>query len=298
MFLIGIAATWAVAAAESPISIALPDVVDGWMARRPDDVYDYDTLFKYINGSAEIFRSFNVRKVVARHYVKEGVPDIVADVFDMGVPADAYGVYHHDYREGPSPEIGQESEYVEGALAFWRNRYYVSILTMEETPEAKEAIMLLGRQIDKTIPKEGGRPDIVGLLPQENQLARHVYYFHDHFCLNSHYFVAEENILDLDRDTEGVLGRYAPNADAKDFYLLAILKYPTAERAVGAYRKFMDKYMHDSGGHPFSKIENGKYSGAKVKDKYVIVVFDAPAREVAEKTVAATECRIAERAVK
>jgi hypothetical protein len=290
LFLIGLATTWAIVAAEQPVSIALPDSVGGWTLTEPPAIYDENSLFKYIDGGAEVYRSFNVRQVVARKYVRGGAPDIIVDIFDMGTPEDAFGVYHHEYREGQSAAIGQESEYLEGSLVFWRNRYYVSIFAVEETPDAKEAIHQFGRAICAAISDAGTAPAIVGLLPRQDLLPRHIHYFHDHFCLNSYYFVAEDNIFELGKTTEGVLARYAPNPDApQDFYLLAILKYPDAERAAAAYKKFMGAYLHDSGGESFGKTENGKYAGAKAKDDYVLVAFDAPARETAEKIIASAE---------
>lgn len=262
----------------------LPASVDGWTPNRPDGLYTADGLFKYIDGSAEVYRSYNVQQVAARRYGKEGAPDIIADVFDMGRAADAFGAYHHDYREGESVELGRESEYLEGALAFWKDRYFVSVLTIEETPESKAAVLKTAQAIAAAIKDDGAPPDIVALLPAEGLQTRHVHYFHDHFCLNIHYFLAEDNLLDLGKDTEGVMGRYVPDAaQPKAACWLTIVRYPGAARSETARAKFMAGYLPEAGGDAFAAIENGKWAGARISGDYVVAVFDAPSRAFAEK---------------
>ena len=59
-----------------------------------------DTLFDFIDGGAEVYRSFNVQRVVSRRYGRTGAPDLMADLFDMGSSRDAFGAYHHDIRDG------------------------------------------------------------------------------------------------------------------------------------------------------------------------------------------------------
>jgi len=268
----------------SALATFLPAAVDGWAPNRPDGLYTPDGLFKYIDGSAEVYRAYNVQQAAARRYGKEGAPDIIADVFDMGSASDAFGAYHHDYREGDPVDIGHESEYLEGALAFWKGRYFVSVLTVEETPESKAAVLKIARAIADAIKEEGAPPAIIGLLPAEGLQQRYIHYFHDHFCLNIHYFLAEENLLDLGKDTEGAMARYLPgNAQPKDFCWLAVIRYPDPARAETARARFMAGYLPEAGADAFAAIENGKWAGARSVGEYVVAVFDAPERPFAEK---------------
>ncbi|HEQ60212.1 MAG TPA: hypothetical protein ENN74_01230, partial [Firmicutes bacterium] len=184
----------------------LPDSVQGWKAEEPDGRYDYETLYDYINGGAELYRSFNVRAVLARRYEKQDAQPILADMFDMGSSKDAFGAYHHDLREGDEVGIGQESELLGSSLTFWKDRYYVSIIPFGHGEEIKSAVLEVGRAIAQAIPKEGPKPDLLNYLPQQKRLPQ-VHYFHNHACLNTYYFLARDNLLNLDQDTEGVLAR-------------------------------------------------------------------------------------------
>ncbi|NIQ82825.1 MAG: hypothetical protein GTN93_33075, partial [Anaerolineae bacterium] len=66
-----------------------------------------------------------------------------------------------------------------------------------ETPAARGAIAALAREIAHRIQPAGAKPQIVNLLPRQGLLANSIRYFHEHSCLNYHYFVSDQNILDL-----------------------------------------------------------------------------------------------------
>ena len=263
--------------------VALPPEVRGWTPSGPDARYSAETLYDYIDGGAEVYRAFNVREVLARQYAKPDAPDILADVFDMGTSEDAYGAYHHDMREGESPGIGRESEYMGGALAFWKGRYFVSIIAFDDTDDARRAVLGLGEAVDAAIPDDGGPPDIVQFLPRDGLLAQHVHYLHNHFSLNLHYFVAEENLLGLDQQTEGVLARYAlPHAAGGESgdtpSVLLLIRYPGGPAAGKAYESFAAVYLPDADTDGNVKTENGKWTGARHRGRFVIIVFDAPSK--------------------
>ena len=40
----------------------LPKEINGWKAKK-DRIYDPDTIFEYLNGSGEVYRAFNFKKL-------------------------------------------------------------------------------------------------------------------------------------------------------------------------------------------------------------------------------------------
>jgi Family of unknown function (DUF6599) len=273
----------------------LPREIQGWKALGEDSVYDADTLFDYINGGAELYRAFNVRRVVARPFEKEGAPDIYADVYDMETAKDAYGVYHHELRSGESVGIGQESEYAKGSLAFWKERYFVSIMALKETQESKAVVLALGKSVAGAIPREGHPPIIVGMLPQEGLVNESVRFFHTHTMLNNYFPLSEENILSLGPHTEGVLARYAPAEEGAPPNTLLMVHYgrpPRAEamraglgeerppRAEDVLPGFLEAYLPGADADGMAKRENERWAGARVMGGLLIAVLDAPTKEV------------------
>ena len=98
----------------------LPKEINGWKTGE-DRIYDRESIFKYLNGSGEVYRAFNFTKLFARHYIKEGQPKIIADLFDMATDKDAFGIFSHGY-EGTEIGIGQGSNYMGGLLSFTSER--------------------------------------------------------------------------------------------------------------------------------------------------------------------------------
>ena len=138
-------------------ALPLPDEVDGWKASQKDGIYDQESLYDYINGGAELYLSYDFKKCINRTYLRPEQPDIVVDLFDMGTSQNAYGVFSHSM-ETVDAAYGQGSQYSEGLLLFWKDRYYVSIMSYPETPESKKALLSLGKEIEAAIRGEGPCP--------------------------------------------------------------------------------------------------------------------------------------------
>ena len=91
--------------------------------------------------------------------------------------------------------------------------------------------------------------------------------------MNLSYYLADENILHIDSDTEAVLARY--HAEEEKPYLL-LVKYPSNRRAKRVLRSFLDAYMPDAVEPGIVQTEDGKWTAADVCARLVAVVLDAP----------------------
>lgn len=258
----------------------LPETVHGWVPDGEDGRYDADTLYDYIDGGAEVYRALGVRSVVGRRYVREGAPEIYADVFDMGSAAGAYGAYHHDPREGQPAEIGTESEVQEGALAFWKDRFFVSILAMDTDDETYAAVLEIGRSVDRAIAGSADVPPLVAALPPDGLLADHVRYFRGPMLLNRYVDLGENNPLGLAETTEGVLARYrvAPpdGSEPGGDQTLLVVEYESAERAELGLAG-LDRLRAPAG--------EGSWNGARTRGRFLVAVRGAPAPQAAESSL-------------
>ena len=262
---------------QSPLVEFLPDKLEGWDIPEKDAVYDRDTLYDYINGGAELYHSYGFKEVISRMYTAPGQPDILLDLFDMGSSQNAYGVFSQS-RETIDTMYGQGSQYTQGLLLFWKDRYLVSILATPETEEAKKAVFSLARQIDSAIETEGPLPEMLNLLPQKELVQESIRYFHHYIWLNSHYFVAHDNILFIDEKTDALLAKYG---GPEHRYLLLIVKYSTAQEAEMASHNFVKNYLPEPSERDIVKIEDGTWTGYKLIREYLIIVFNASTDEKA-----------------
>lgn len=191
------------------LAALLPKNIEGFTPHGADAVVDRDGLFSLINGGAEVYRALNVRRVIERRYRHAEAGDVLVDVFDMGSAEDAYGAYRHDMREDASAAIGTESEVQGGNLYFWKDRYYVSVVPLRATPEARAGALTIGRAIAGRIPKDGAPPDLVRLLPHAGLVRSQIHFFHDALLFERHTLLLEDNQLGLGPETDGLLARYS-----------------------------------------------------------------------------------------
>lgn len=260
---------------ESELAKLLPNNLEGWKVAEQDRIYDRENLYEYIDGGAELYLSYRFHNVISRMYTAPGQPDILLDLFDMGNSQDAYGVFSHS-RETEDRMFGQGSQYTAGLLLFWKDRYFVSILAYPETDESKKAVFNLARHVNAAIEAEGPLPEILNLLPQESLVTESIRYFHHHIWLNSYYFVAQENILHIDENTDVLLAKYG---DRPNRYFLLIVKYPTEKEATIAYEDFVKNYVPELSETPVVRIEDGTWTGCQLMGEHLIIVFNAPTEE-------------------
>jgi len=256
---------------ESDLSALLPPSAGDWKIAESDRSYDSENLYNYIDGGAELYISYSLEKVLSRVYSNPGQPDIIVDIFDMENSRNAFGVFSHS-REIVDTTFGQGSQYIEGSLLFWKDRYFISILASPETKESKKAVFDLAGKIDVSISREGPLPEILHLLPRRSLVVESVRFFHHHIWLNSHYYVADQNILNIDEKTDAVLAKYGETAER---HILLLVKYETEGDAKGAFDSFTASYLPELSENCAVQIEDGTWTGCLLSGNHVIVVFNA-----------------------
>jgi hypothetical protein len=260
------------------LSATLPRQMGMWTAEPKDRMYDAETIFRYIDGAGEVYRAYNMRSCLSRRYTSPNAPAIVLDIFDMGTSEDAFGVFTHD-RDGRAVEVGQGALYRPGWLGFWKGRFFISIYIEEETEAAKEAIGELSRVVASLIKEQGPKPGILLKLPSEGLQSRSIRYLHHHTLLNYHFYLADENILNLGQQTDAVLAVY--QRFGKRAHLL-LVSYPNVEKAAEAHKTLLHHYLPEAKSTGAVLLEDGKWSATGLKNKFLAVVLEADTRPLAE----------------
>ena len=254
---------------------SLPKKINGWKASTEDHLYNEKSIFEYINGGAEVYRAYNMKQCLARRYSIEKGPAIVLDIFDMGSARDAFGVFTHD-TDGNAVAVGQEGRYRPGWLSFWKHRYFISIYMEEETAEAEKAVLELGRNVASKITESGNKPKLLLKLPKDGLQAQSIRYLHHPIILNYHYYISDENILNISPHTEAVLASYQWGDHEAQ---LLIVKYPDNKIAKEANRNFYKNYLPDADTNGTARLEDGKWAAALQKGEMLIIVLEADTRE-------------------
>ncbi len=254
----------------------IPGEVSGWHREGDVEKYDRETIFRYMNGAGEIYRMYDYRGMEVLRMVKVEQPEIKIEMFDMGSPDDAFGVFSH-MREGDEAGVGEGSEYRKGLLCFWQGEYFFCIIAEEETVETKQIIFELANIITSSYKASNTKPAILNILPEENLDKNSIRYFNLPSSLNYHYFVSDKNIFYLNKETDAVLARYG-----ESYCYLLCIKYPKTNDAKKAYDNFLSVYLPDGDGSDIYQIEDNKWLAAELLQNYIILIFDAPTEPFAK----------------
>jgi hypothetical protein len=270
--------------------ISLSSEVGGWKWDEKEMRYNSKTLFEYIDGTAELYLAYGFQNLRVRRFEKSNQPPLIVELYEMASSEDAYGVFSFEHQD-EAVGIGQGSEFGGGLLRFWKGKYFVSVYAEGEGAEVESGILKMGRAAANSIPTNGSEPKLVGYIPGKNLglVDKSVRYLKSHVLLNQRFFVAHQNILNLSRRTEAVLAQYL--RDKKKTQLL-LIRYPDSKEAGDVYQNFMKAYLPDAQGKDRSKTEDGKWTFARQRNEFVIIVFGAPKETDAEALLKAIEGKL------
>jgi len=255
---------------QSAMQSLVPPTIGQWAVSEAVRFYTGAEIFDYMDGAGEVYLAYGSRRLLVQRYARPNQEEILVEIFDMGLPRNAFGAYSNMQGRAPMRRIGQEAEYKNGLLTFWKGRFFVCVMIDHENDEATKAVLALGRHIADAIREEGAKPGILDLLPKGKYLPATLRYFYRHEILNIHFYLASANLLSLNEKTDAVLVRITGDKSR-----LLLIQYPNVAEAVTAYATFTAHYMPDAAETGAVKTENKRWTAAIRQGACIAVVFDA-----------------------
>jgi hypothetical protein len=268
----------------------VPEKILDWTAVDEFETYDRESIFDYIDGAGEVYRQYDFRQLLVKRFRRADHPSITVELFDMGSSRDAFGVFSHS-REGEGAGIGQGSEFRGGLLCFWKSRFFICIYAEKRTDETDNAVLELARNMERRIGQSGPSPELLNYLPEEGLIYSSIIYFHNQASLNYHYYLAENNILNLSDDTQAVIVRYKPHKA----FLLCIM-YDNEEQVEKSLQDFIAGYMPEAGTTGLAQVEEDQWVKVKAAANFLVIALEAPSAVSAEKLIGAATDKIMETA--
>jgi len=133
-----------------PNSLEIP----GWRTANKPYRYSPENLYKYINGEADLFVAYGFVSLVGANYSSgpESSDSITIDIYDMGEKLNAFGVFYSKRgRESSSLKIGAASFGADGYVVFYKDRYYVEILSFVQGEQKKTEHVIMARKVAEKI---------------------------------------------------------------------------------------------------------------------------------------------------
>jgi len=205
-----------------------PIEVAGWTAEGGAEVYDTESIYGYIDGHAEVYLAYGMKRCLSRRFIRSEVEgEIVVDLFEMASPADAFGVFSHD-RDGEAVGVGQGGVIRHGWLSFWTGSWYGSVYFSGDGAEARDAVLAVGRAVTEGLPEGGEVPALADRLPTVGLDESSVCFLRSPQILNAHVFVGSDNVLGVGPEVEAVVGKYEVDGAVAH---VVVVRYPSEASA-------------------------------------------------------------------
>jgi len=293
----------------------LPKTVGLWARPDSPQLITAKNIFDYMDGAGELYIGYRFDHLESYEYKAQNKNNILVEVYFMKTSDDAFGLLSLDWGGEPIELPGKPADstksqqanaapensswpralYGEGLLRLWSDTIYARIMATQETPESKKAVLALGRSIVK---KRGNppRPNLLKKLPESfspNWMLGNdeTSYFRSHLVLNSIYYLGQENMLNLDLNSEAVTAHYERmDSKGKKRIRFLLVRYPDNKLARQALSHFHKVYLPEHS-HPPQSGSSGEISNAfliedgwlgyKFKDNIIALIFECPDQETA-----------------
>jgi hypothetical protein len=142
----------------------------GYKAVDEYPVYTPDDLWDYINGAADGYLALGFTELNIREYVR-GKNKIKAEIYSFGDDSQAFGMYSMERSPGYDfIRAGVQGYSEQGLVHFYKDRYYVKLMTHSGSPKVNAKMRELASVISGRIEGSSDFPALLGLFPSEGRL--------------------------------------------------------------------------------------------------------------------------------
>jgi hypothetical protein len=290
-----------------------------------------DTIFDYMDGGGELYLAYRFDHLDVLEYkaADEKQGTILVELYSMQTPDDAFGLLSTDWTGeaveiGPPPPPGLpvaaslrspfphniHARYGAGLLRMASGRLYARILASRETPGARDAVLAIGKSLAT---ERMTAPQFVFSVPADLSSRGQEWmvkvrdhrtcFFRSHLVLNSQYFLASEDILNLGTRVDAVTAEYEPPTPGTRPPRLIVIRYETQAGAAAGLDRFLRAYFPGRPTGPANSARSGNKPARPVRtehgwvawaeqDQSVTIALDVPSQAMAE-TLAGLAARIA-----
>ena len=290
----------------------LPKAVGTWTLSAAPKTISAGDIFDYMDGAGELYLAYRFDRLEVFDYASPAERSIVVELYWMQTSDDAFGLLSGDWggeavnlggSPGAAPSVAtvppHRALYGAGLLRVWADRVYARVLAARETPESRHAVLELGRTIAAGAAAPPP-PRLLAALPRAADPGRvlrpdRVWFLRSYLVLNSAYFLATDNILNLDRSVEVAVAPYAGARpeDGPRPAQLVLARYASADAARRALARFREAYIPEVRRGPSSvgltevgllRIEEG-WMGYRVAGRALALAFECPTSGLARALV-------------
>ena len=221
--------------------------LSGWVQSRASSTYEGKTLYRDRASSPDLYYAYGFKRQAEVEYETPqfgSKPLILLEVFDMGSPENAFGIYNfHTYPKMKFEWVGCKAMLSGNYLRFSKGKYFIQIEGYEIATGIREGMVTLAKIIATQIKDPSPEPPILALLPSRNKVNGSVKLFRSNWVLRQLYSTLPVSTPQLTDTAIGVSARYLDSTKSTnwtDSQIAFIIRFADTAAAKSAYRLYRD----------------------------------------------------------
>ncbi len=220
-----------------------------------------DDLFDLINGGAELYHEYGFVEVLTASIVIPGADPLKAEIFDMGSPEAAWGIFGITASNNAlALSIGDTARKGEGFLQFIKGSYMV-YLYYDHVEETK--LVYTADCIAANIKASSGMPEFMQVVDTREEKPENIIYFRGNLGLSGIYNFHYKDVFGYSR------GAAAIYPDLK----VVLLDYDDFESCIDHYNAARDFFMKNTKYH-VQRSDRGLFHMADKKAQQISCYFE------------------------
>ena len=242
-----------------------------WMRSRQPSTYNPENIYldRFVSSEIypEMYRKYRVQRQAETEYQSPkfgATPLILLEIFDMGTPENAFGIYSVNSYPLPKFEwVGCKAILSGKYLWFWKGKYFIQMEGYEVAPGIRTGMVELAKVVAKKIQDPPQKVPMLKLLPQYIDGSERL--FTTNWVLEQVYKPLP-NVVPMMRDgAVGVLARTKYGSKkTENSYIVFVFRYTTIADAKSAYLAYQDALTSEN-----VSFEKASQNGAILIDETI-----------------------------
>jgi hypothetical protein len=144
--------------------------VAGWKRSVEIQTFLPKTLYKYIDGAADLYLMYDFQELKVAEYQNEKKASITVDVYFHKTPIHAFGIYSQERLPNANfINVGAQGYIENNVLNFLTGPYYVKISSYSTGVEDREILLTFAKKVAESLGEKGSLPSVLSSFPEEGK---------------------------------------------------------------------------------------------------------------------------------
>ncbi len=144
--------------------------IEGWKQSGKTQVFSPRTLYRYIDGGADLYLKYDFQELQVTEYRNEKDATVLIEVYRHRTANQAFGIYSQERLSNARYlDIGGQGYIEDTFLNFVSGNFYVKMSSENVGPQMEQVLLIFAGRILEKLGTKGGLPTVLSAFPEEGK---------------------------------------------------------------------------------------------------------------------------------